>query len=395
VVEAFEGRGLADPERLAFIGQAMDRAGLEALVAWRPEELVVCTGVPPHLGMSLALICRDSRAVAYRPPNEPAELIGVGLSDHRFQPGEGSALWSELARRLREDVRALGLNGRPVGLAEEGSRSSPAANAAEGSALTTPLVRWLVEEAGGVARDARAVFDSLMLRKTEKEIEVLRRTNAVAANALHAFHRGLRDGISEAELAASAEAAVGGQTGRSGCGLARAWAHVQGGPNSALAGTFSRSSGRILELGELAVLELAVVADGMWCDLTRTATVGPAQPGQAELLGHVREAQALAARAAVPGASHADVDAAARQYLAECGLAGGFRHATGHHVGFRYHDPGPMLAAGVDEPLEEGMVLAIEPGTYGAHFGGARFEDNFVITASGAVALSDPSLTTA
>lgn len=373
----------------------MDLAGLEALVAWRPEELVVCTGVPPHLGMTLALICRDGRAVAYRPPNEPAELIGEGLADHRFRPGQGSALWSELARRLREDVRALGLDGRPVGLAEEGPRSSPATNAAEGSALTTPLVRWLVEEAGGVACDARALFDLLTLRKTEREIEALRRTNAVAGGGLRAFHDGLRAGVTEAELAGTVEASVAGQTGRGRCGLARGWAHVQGGPNSALAGTFSRSSGRPLEPGELAVLELAVVVDGMWCDLTRTATVGPARPEQAELLAHVRAAQALAARAAVPGASHADVDAAARQYLAGRGLAGGFGHATGHHVGFRYHDPGPMLAAGVNEPLEEGMVLAIEPGTYGARFGGARFEDNFVVTASGAVALSDPFLVAA
>ena len=392
MVNAFEKRGLADPERLARIGQAMDQAGLEALVCWRPEELVVCTGAPTHLGMTLALISRDGQAVAYRPPNEPDELIGAGLADHRFIPGHGSVAWSDLGRRLREDVTRFGLAGRPIGLAGEGPRSSPAGNAAEGSPLTTPLVRSLVEDAGGAARDARALFDLLMLRKTEREVEALRRAHAVASRGLRAFHDGLRAGPTEAELAATVEAAVAGQTGRGGCILARAWASVQAGPNGAVAGTFSRSSGRPLHRGELALLEVGVVVDGMWCDLARTASVGPASPEQAELLANVRQAQAVAARAAVPGASHAAVDAAARRELAERGVADAFQHATGHHVGFRYHDPGPMIAAGAKEQLEEGMVVAIEPGAYGAQLGGARFEDNFLVTGSGAAALSDPSL---
>jgi Xaa-Pro aminopeptidase len=395
VVADFRGRGLADPDRLARIGQGMDREGLEAIVAWRPEELVVCTGAPPHLGMTLALISRDGRAVAYRPPNEPDELIGPGLADHRFLPGRGSVAWSDLGRRLREDVTRFGLAGRPIGLAEEGPRSSPAGNAAEGSPLTTPLVRSLVEDAGGAARDARTLFDLLMLRKTDREVEALRRAHAVASRGLRAFHDGLSAGPTEAELAAMVEAAVAGQTGRGGCMLARAWASVQAGPNSSLGGTFSRSSGRPLQRGELALLEVGVVVDGMWCDLARTASVGPASPEQAELLANVRQAQAVAARAAVPGASHAAVDAAARRELAERGVADAFQHATGHHVGFRYHDPGPILAAGAHEPLEQGMVVAIEPGAYGPQLGGARFEDNFLITASGAAALSDPSLVAA
>jgi Xaa-Pro dipeptidase len=392
VVAAFEGRGLADPERLARIGEAMDQAGLVAIVCWRPEELVVCTGVPPHLGMTLALIGRDGRAVAYRPPNEPDELIGAGLDDHHFVPGPGSPVWSDLAQRLRQDIARLGLSGRPVGVAEEGPRSSPAGNAAEGSPLTTALVRWLVDDAGGVARDARALFDLLMLRKTEREIEALRRVHAVAGRGLRAFHHALRAGHTEAELAMTVEATIGSETGHDGCILARAWASVQAGPNGALAGTFSRSSARPLQTGELALLEVGVVVDGMWCDLARAACVGPMTQEQAELLANIRAAQAVAARAAVPGTSHATVDAAARDELAARGVADAYRHATGHHVGFRYHDPGPMIAPGANEPLEEGMVVAIEPGAYGMRLGGARLEDNFLITASGAVPLSDPNL---
>ena len=140
-------------------------------------------------------------------------------------------------------------------------------------------------------------------------------------------------------------------------------------------------------------MELGTFADGYWSDLTRSGVVGEPSAAQAALLGAVREAQGAAIAAIRPGVSHAAVDAAARQVLDARGYGDGFTHATGHHVGFRWHDPGPMLAAGSLEPLAAGMVITVEPGTYGPQFqGGARFEDNVLVTESGGEPLSPRDL---
>jgi Xaa-Pro dipeptidase len=167
---------------------------------------------------------------------------------------------------------------------------------------------------------------------------------------------------------------------------------VQSGPNTALAGCFNRSSGRRIESGDLVLIELATCVNGYWSDLTRTETVGPVSAQAADLLAAVHMAQQAAIRMLRPGVSAREVDAAARESLDKAGFADYFTHATGHHVGFRYHDPGFAIAPDCNELLTRGMVVTIEPGAYIANRGmGARIEDNIVVTANGADILSAES----
>jgi len=168
---------------------------------------------------------------------------------------------------------------------------------------------------------------------------------------------------------------------------------VQSGPNTVDAGRFNRSSGRRIEEGDLVLIEMATCVDGYWSDLTRTVPVGRVSAEQNDLLAAVVEAQRAALQLVAPGVSADAIDAAARSVLARAGFADDFTHATGHHVGFRYHDPGFAIAPGNHDTLEAGMVITIEPGAYVPHLRcGARLEDNVAITASGSEILSaDPS----
>ena len=93
--------------------------------------------------------------------------------------------------------------------------------------------------------------------------------------------------------------------------------------------------------------------------------------------------------ACAAGVSAAHIDALARDKIAAQGLCSFFPHHTGHHVGFRYHDPGFLIAPGVNAKLEPGMVITIEPGVYvPERGGGARIEDNVLVTESGHEVLS-------
>jgi Xaa-Pro aminopeptidase len=134
---------------------------------------------------------------------------------------------------------------------------------------------------------------------------------------------------------------------------------------------------------------LATCVNGYWSDLTRTAAIGSLKTELAELLALVEDAQRSAINAIRSGASAAGIDASARDKIVAQGLSAFFTHHTGHHVGFRYHDPGFLIAPGVSSELEPGMVLTIEPGAYiPERGGGARIEDNVLVTPTGHEMLS-------
>lgn len=376
---------VSDPERHQLLRHAMLEAGLQALLAWYPEDIVMSCGTWPCLGLTLCLYPAEGTPVFYAASNEPDDVLPPGCVHRRFTPGPGA--WSALGGLLGADLRTLGIAPGALGIAMDDGQHAPPSFPGETPPMTQGAVQVIL---GGFAvRDATEVFARCGQRKTRREIEALRRTNAAAGAGLDAFHSALVPGATEAGIAAAVESAIQCFSGRAGCGLARGWAHVQGGRHIYEAGTFSRSSALRLEEGDLVLLELATCVDGYWSDLTRTAGVGRIAEPQRRLLAAVKDAQAAAIRAIRPGASHESIDGAARESLTRSGFGAGFVHGCGHHVGFRYHDRGPGLGGGSIQPLEEGMVITVEPGSYGTQFGGgARFEDNVLVGASGAEVLS-------
>ncbi len=376
-----------DPERDDQLRDSLEQTGLDAVLAWHTEEVVLATGACSHLGLTVCLYPLRGEPVVYAPPAEPASALPDHLLVRRYEPinAPGLAAWADLKRQIMDDATRLDL--RRIGYAPDGGRHAPPGNAGEAPPLHTTLVAALLEEVD--ALPTPDFFAGQMLRKTPREVERIRIANRAAAAGLRAFFDALHPGLTETEIAGRVEAAIQACTGRDGIGLARGWAYVQAGENALLAGPISRSSGYALREGDLVLLELGTFADGYWSDLTRVSVVGHPSQVQADLLATVRAAQRAALAAVRPGVTHAAVDAAARRVIEARGMGPGFTHATGHHVGFRWHDPGPMLAAGSDEPLEAGMVVTIEPGVYGPQFGGgARFEDNVLVTGHGAELLS-------
>jgi Xaa-Pro aminopeptidase len=184
---------------------------------------------------------------------------------------------------------------------------------------------------------------------------------------------------------------------------------VAAGPNAAL--PHARPSSRQIEPGELVVLDFGGVLDGYCTDLTRTVIAGAAGAigaagatgalGAAGALGAVRErrlieqvvaAQHAAFEALVPGRQPEAADQAARDVLAEFGLAAAFTHGTGHGLGLEVHEGPRVTRARADRaepPLAPGMVMTLEPGVYFPGWGGVRIEDDVIVTEKGAEWLTD------
>ncbi|MEO8678451.1 MAG: M24 family metallopeptidase, partial [Vicinamibacterales bacterium] len=165
---------------------------------------------------------------------------------------------------------------------------------------------------------------------------------------------------------------------------------VAAGPNSAM--PHHRAGDRVLQAGDLVILDFGGMLDGYAVDLSRTITVG--RPGSRErrLLEDVAEAQQAAFKAVTVGRPATTVDDAARKILEGKGLGEAFSHGTGHGLGLEIHERprvGRWRAGQADELLEAGMVFTIEPGAYLPGWGGARIEDDVVVTATGAEWLTD------
>jgi Xaa-Pro dipeptidase len=235
-------------------------------------------------------------------------------------------------------------------------------------------------------RDACALLDDQKSVKTEADVERLRTANEIANLGLSEFLGAVAPGISGVDLVAGVESAIMRQgAGHNGAKRVRAFAQVATGPQETVVGfrPMEISTSRKMRSGDIALLELAVVADGYWCDRTRPKVAGRPTDRQKTLFGIVKDAQRSVIAGIREGVKTGDADEIARRAIREAGLEKSFVHITGHGVGFRYHDPAPFLAPGNNMVLQAGMVHTVEPGVYVDGVGGIRIEDNVVITAAG------------
>jgi Xaa-Pro dipeptidase len=379
------------PSRAQQIRGFLEQNNLQAWIAWRPDELLMMSGYFPFWGASLLIYFVDADPVLFVPQIEPREHISAGPRVQEYPWGDlkcadpYSVLVSEVSRKLAK----AGISGEKIGMIAGASRTSLPIQAGEQIPIPDNFAQQLSSVTGKSDAEYPAAFLGLYLRKSTEEVQSIRRANRVANIGLQAFFENLKPGIAEAEVAAAVESAIYREIGHDGIFHSRGWAMVQSGPNSADAGRFNRSTGRRLENGDLVLIELATCVNGYWSDLTRTGPVGRPSAKVEPILALVREAQQAAIDVIAPGVPAGVVDSAARDKIAAHGLSSFFTHHTGHHVGFRYHDPGFGILPGESAKLEPGMVITVEPGVYvPERGGGARIEDNVLVTESGHEVLS-------
>ncbi len=224
---------------------------------------------------------------------------------------------------------------------------------------------------------AGPVVRELRMRKDATEIASLRDAGA-AIDRVHArVHEWLRPGRTEAEVGADIAAAIVEE------GHVQAdFVIVGSGPNGA--SPHHDVSGRVIEKGDVVVVDIGgPLPAGYNSDSTRTYAVGePRDADVAETYAVLQRAQAAAVAAVKPGVTAEQVDAAARDVIAEAGFGEYFIHRTGHGIGLDVHEE-PYIIAGNALPLEPGMAFSVEPGIYQPGRWGARIEDIVIVTEDG------------
>ena len=214
----------------------------------------------------------------------------------------------------------------------------------------------------------------------------MRLANEIAAAAMDYCREHLRPGMKESEAGAMWNGFVhGAGTGWNGrVELALGFSLVWSGPGIK---TFTATGDLPVQEDEPTLFEIWVCADGYWCDHTKNLCPGELRAEYAELEHALSAVYERALAHCRPGASLPELDRLVREGIAEAGYPGQPTHPIAHGVGARAHEPPYAHQAG-GGTIEEGMVLAIEPGIYWEGGGGLRLEDNFLVTANGVEKLS-------
>jgi Xaa-Pro aminopeptidase len=213
--------------------------------------------------------------------------------------------------------------------------------------------------------------------KDAAEIDALRKAGAAIDRVHERVPEFLAPGRTEADVAADIAKAIVDE-GHSNV----AFIIVGSGPHGA--DPHHECSDRVLQVGDIVVVDIGGTYEpGYHSDCTRTYSIGEPNAEVAQQYSILKRAQHSAVAAVRPGATAEHVDAAAREVLAQAGLADAFVHRTGHGIGLSVHEE-PYIVGGNKLPLAEGMAFSVEPGIYFPGRWGARIEDIVVVGSDGA-----------
>lgn len=245
----------------------------------------------------------------------------------------------------------------------------------EADAVTYANYEFLRE--GGVElAPRRGVVESLRAVKEQEELDAIRRATEVTDRTYERLVEERFAGRTEKELVWRMHQLFH-ECGADGLAFE---IDIAAGPTAA--SPHALPGDRIVEVGDLVLVDAGAIVDGYCSDCTRTFAVGEVSDSLRHVYEVVREAQQAGLDAVRPGASGREVDAAARVVIAGAGYGESFGHGLGHGLGLLVHEA-PNLRPESEELLAPGNVVTVEPGIYLSGVAGVRIEDLVVVTEDG------------
>ena len=225
--------------------------------------------------------------------------------------------------------------------------------------------------------DIAPVMDELRMVKDPSEVAIMARAAEIAGIGMETAVKTLKSGITENEVAAEVEYAMRKAGGHGvatpvfvNSGIRSGWLH----------GT---ASDKVIENGDLVVLDLVPRYKGYCANLCRTFVIGEPSAKQAEMFATYKGAQAAGIEALKPGAKMRDIDTVAKSVFVENGYGDFYVAGISHSIGLGFEEtPAPTIHPG-DSGIQicDGMTVTVGhpvlsvPGT-----GGVRLEDTFHIS---------------
>jgi Xaa-Pro aminopeptidase len=218
--------------------------------------------------------------------------------------------------------------------------------------------------------------------KDDHEIDLIRKSVAVAEEAFEAVRSEIKAGITENHLAGLLVFELRSR----GASDSSFPVIVAAGANSSL--PHYRPSEALVQRDQPLLIDWGALHKGYCSDLTRTLLIGRVNPKIKQIYKVVYDAQQAAIKFLRPGVTTLQADRVARDVIEKAGYGKHFGHGLGHGIGREIHELPTMRKTGGEEELRPGMIVTVEPGVYLPGEGGVRIEDDVLITHSGCEVLS-------
>lgn len=238
------------------------------------------------------------------------------------------------------------------------------------------------------------ILARIRMKKEPVEIECIESAIALTLEAMEEMRAHVRPGVTELELYTTFDHALA----RRGC-LANAFSSIFAAGRNTLCLHYPVPLDTV-EDGDLIQVDVGGRVAGLCADISRVYPAnGRFTERQADLYAAVRACQESAFRTIRPGVYLSEINDAAKntaqEELTRMGVIPGdtpadadvtsyYWHNVSHHMGHDVHD-----VCIRELPLEEGMVITVEPGIYIEKWGfGFRIEDDVLVTKDGCRVLS-------
>lgn len=315
-------------------------------------------------------IAADGRAAIVGHGFLVPEMRRTGVvEDIRTYPRGGAASTRLLADTLREFGMDKGKVGSELGYEQRLGMSFQEFMDLKGLLPKAELV------------DAAALLWRLRTIKSPAEVDLMRRSAAVADKAFQAIFAAARPGVSEKELSA-----IAGATMMSHGAEKPGFALIAAGRENynCLSG---KATERRLEKGEMLWVDLGCVYDGYWSDFCRSAVLGRPSAKQVDYQKQILDVNDACVAAVTAGEPLKRVAEAAQRALD--GLGYGVKIGegrVGHGMGLNSTEP-PHTALYEETIMQEGLVFTIEP-RFINDDGVFNCEEVLVVTRTGAEKLT-------
>lgn len=375
----------------------------------------------------------------FEPPIDPRRALYDGFAPDSADLQQRTGLGLRNNERLRDVMDQLASRGTLWTVTDTHSRDYRWDDSL--STERTFVQRFWAANPLVTVRTADLLLDSLMVVKSPAEIALLRKAVSISAQGEVAAMKAVHPGVNEGEIHALADYTFR-MAGASGASFR---AIIGSGPNST--SYHYRENDRMMEAGEVVVMDMGALYQGYAGDVTRTVPVnGKYSADQAAIYTIVRSAQKAAEQEAKPGAPVANGEMAIRKImraeLAKLGLTEGpdatldppwadaarcervpvvctqafiyMAHGPGHGIGLEVHDaggysysptgsfqlnevftiePGVYISTALldmlaDTPKNRAFIAKVRPMVERYNHIGVRIEDDYLVTESGVEWLS-------
>ncbi len=345
-------------QRIRRVLDALARQGLEQMIVSDPDSIWYLTGMDVDPGERLYALYLNANGnhklflnrLFPVPPQDAPQTVWMTDSDNP-------------AELVASNVDAQ----RPLGI----DKLWPAR-------FLLPLMERCPQMACRLASDC---VDNARACKDDTEIALMEQASRINDQVMEQAAAFVREGMTEREIADFIRA----RYRENGCESESFPTIVSFGGNAA--DPHHMPDDTVLHPGDCIVIDMGCRKQRYCSDMTRTFFCKKADPTYAAIHDLVRRANEAAEALVRPGVVLKDLDAAARDLIAQAGYGEYFTHRLGHFIGQTDHEQGDVSSVSqiVAQP---GMIFSIEPGVYLPGKFGVRVEDLVLVTENGCQVLN-------